>query len=455
MKKLLTIIVDGFGIRGESKDNAIVQANMHTYEQFFKDHPHALLDTSNEALGLLPNEEVSCKQSHKIMGGGRLYHSDNYLINEFWDNYSDNEIFNSILSKEDKPIHLLCFLRKDNLKNVVNCYNALKKNGIRNVYLHLIVFQDTSDYLDKFYKSVDQKSLITIVGGDYLDDSNDNGILKYYNVLTNNVAISQNVEQYLNRYENWNSTLNTVKPVKFNSEITIGMDDTIIWLDNHSKDTKLIKAFADLGANVYTYFKYNGIDTDYFIDKENTDNSLGMYLGRLDVKQARVAQDEKFEILNQYFDCTDKKISSCDKYKIDGIDNRPEMSIVDITKRTIDLMDKDYSYIVINFANCDVYGQKGNMNEAIQACMSVDVCLAKLIEEAENNFYTIILIGDHGRAENIKPGSSRSTLVPFIISDDKLELRDGGSLKDYAPTILDYMEITIPEEMTGESLIVK
>ena len=119
MKKLLTIIVDGFGIRGETKDNAIVQANMHTYEQFFKDHPHALLDTSNEALGLLPNEEVSCKQSHKIMGGGRLYHSDNYLINEFWDNYSDNEIFNIILSKDDKPIHLLCFLRKDNLKNVI------------------------------------------------------------------------------------------------------------------------------------------------------------------------------------------------------------------------------------------------------------------------------------------------------------------------------------------------
>ena len=118
-------------------------------------------------------------------------------------------------------------------------------------------------------------------------------------------------------------------------------------------------------------------------------------------------------------------------------------------------MDKDYSFIVINFANCDYYGQKGDMNQAIQACMSVDVCLAKLIEEAEINFYTVVLVGDHGRIDNVKHPEQSSILVPLVFSDDKIELKEGGTLKDFAPTILDYMDITIPEEMTGQSILIE
>ena len=108
MKKLLTIIIDGFGVRGETKDNAIALSNMHTYEQFFKDYPHTLIDASHESIGLLENEPISCENAHKIIGGGRIFHSDNYLINNFWDNYKENETFKELLENNSKPTHLFC-----------------------------------------------------------------------------------------------------------------------------------------------------------------------------------------------------------------------------------------------------------------------------------------------------------------------------------------------------------
>ena len=122
-------------------------------------------------------------------------------------------------------------------------------------------------------------------------------------------------------------------------------------------------------------------------------------------------------------------------------------------------MEKDYDFIFVNFANPDMVGHTGDMDAATKACMAVDVCLGKLIESAEDNFYTIILMADHGNCDTMinDDGSICTThslaKVPFIISDQKVKLRDDGDLTNVAPTILDYMDIAIPSQMTSESLI--
>lgn len=454
MKKVLTIIADGFGYRGESRDNAISLSKMHTFEQFFKDHPHTLIDASKESMGLLDNEIINCENSQKALGGGRVFHSNNFLINEFWNNANENETFNKLLSSNTKPTHIFCFLKKDNVKNIVNCYNYLKKANFSDLYIHIISFEESAGLVEKLYNSLNKESFASISGIDFVSDDNEEGYVKYYKTITTSSDNSQDLNEYLSRYKKWNAPFNKLKPMRINNYINIEMDDNIVWLDQELKNTKVLNALSELGTNIYTYFKFKN-DEDYFIEKEDDSNTLGQYLGKLDVKQARIAQNEKYDLLVKCFDASERKISSCDRFKIDGVVDRPEMSIVDITKKAIELMDKDYSFIVINFANCDTYGQKNDMNLAIQACMSVDVCLAKLIEEAEINFYIVVFISDHGRIDNIKHPEQASTLVPLIFSDDKVELKEGGSLKDFAPTILDYMEITIPEEMTGESLLIK
>ena len=104
-------------------------------------------------------------------------------------------------------------------------------------------------------------------------------------------------------------------------------------------------------------------------------------------------------------------------------------------------------------------GHTGDLKATIKACTAVDICLSKIIESAENNFYTIILLADHGNADTMinEDGSVCTThslaKVPFIIGDNKIKLVPEGGLTNVAPTILDYMNISIPEQMTSESLI--
>jgi 2,3-bisphosphoglycerate-independent phosphoglycerate mutase len=106
-------------------------------------------------------------------------------------------------------------------------------------------------------------------------------------------------------------------------------------------------------------------------------------------------------------------------------------------------------------------GHTGNYEAAVEACMAVDVCLGKLIEEADANFYTVIVVADHGNAEDMiyengEPRTSHTTsVVPFIIRDKKVELVEKGDLTMVAPTILTYMDIAVPKEMEETPLLLK
>ena len=125
-------------------------------------------------------------------------------------------------------------------------------------------------------------------------------------------------------------------------------------------------------------------------------------------------------------------------------------------------MNNDYDFILVNFANPDMVGHTGNMEAATRACMAVDVCLNRILEKAEENFYKVIILADHGNADiMVNPDGSICTthttsLVPFILCDDKVKLKSSGSLVNVAPTILDYMDIAIPKEMSETpSLLLK
>ena len=132
---------------------------------------------------------------------------------------------------------------------------------------------------------------------------------------------------------------------------------------------------------------------------------------------------------------------------------------IDVTKRVILSMRNDYDFILVNFANPDMVGHTGVMEAAVNACSAVDICLSKIIEKAEENFYKVIILADHGNADTMinEDGSICTThttsKVPFIICDDKVKLKSEGTLVNVAPTILDYMDIAIPKEMEGTCLL--
>ncbi len=138
------------------------------------------------------------------------------------------------------------------------------------------------------------------------------------------------------------------------------------------------------------------------------------------------------------------------------------MSAVEVTKKTVACMEKDLDFILVNFANPDMVGHTGNYDAAVKAVMTVDICLGKLLEEAENNFYKVIITADHGNIDTMLDEKNNPVTthtlekVPFIIVDNNIKLKNEGDLTNIAPTILEYMDIAKPKEMKDtESLIIK
>ena len=159
-----------------------------------------------------------------------------------------------------------------------------------------------------------------------------------------------------------------------------------------------------------------------------------------------------------------KSLEGCDVYNIasqnvDSFDIKPEMDSLSIAKTAIKCMEKDYDFIIVNFANPDEVGHTGNYQATINGLQAIDVCLGKIIEVAEENFYKVVITSSHSKADTIIDRQNnivtKNTLspVPFIIMDPKIKL-ENGSLMSFAPTLLKYMDIAIPKEMKNTDILI-
>ena len=494
MKKILTIVFDGFGMRDEVKGNAVKAANMHNFEGFWNKYPHTTLYASEERVGLLKGQLGSSEVGHMSIGAGRLINNMS-KINDFLAKPETSQSFNKLITDPNKRVHIngLCSDGNvhSNLNHFITIYENLIKYGFKNIYFHVITDgRDTEvnvsyNYiktLENLFSKYGVGKISTICGRYYaMDRDNKYDRTKlYYDLVTSGIGkrivdIKQAIES---SYAN-GVTDEFIKPIVCNEDGIIQDGDILIWMNYRTDRAKqILNAFVNSAK--FEYFptkKYTNLEvysliivdssikTTPFIVEDNVENPMGIYLSKLGLKQARVAESEKYPHVTYYFDGGfNGKIDNCDKFQIESpqvatYDLKPEMSCVAVCRKVIECMEKDYDFIFVNFANPDMVGHTGDMDAATKACMAVDVCLGKLIESAEENFYTVILLADHGNCDTMinDDGSICTThslaKVPFIISDQKVKLRDDGDLTNVAPTILDYMDIAIPSQMTSESLI--
>lgn len=495
MKKILTIIFDGFGLREEEEGNAVKAANMRTFNNFFDNNPHAMLYASEESVGLLPGQMGNSEVGHMTIGAGRLLKSNKELIKDFFKNdLSDNEGVQNLLANKDKKVHIMGLCSDGNvhagIDDILSMYNLLAANGFQKIYFHVITDgRDTQvnvayNYIEKIEKEIKKYSIgsIATVCGRYyaMDrDSNYDRTKIYYDLVTKGIGSKIiNVKQALESSYEKGVTDEFIKPLVLDSAGMIGHNDIIMWMNFRVDRAKqILSCFTDnkfvqfpvidnSNIEVYSFFQIDkAIKTNVLVGGEIVDNPLGIYLSKLGLTQARIAESEKFPHVTYFFDGgISGKIPNVDKFhvaspSVSTYDQKPEMSAIQVTKKIVDCMEKDYDFILANFANPDMVGHTGDMDAATKACITLDVCLNKIIEKAEENFYKIILLADHGNADTMvnDDGSICTThslaKVPFVINDPKIELLDSGDLTQVAPTILDYMDISIPSQMTADSLI--
>ena len=493
MKKVLTIILDGFGYREEEEGNAIKAARMKNYEDIWNNYPHTTIYASEEPIGLKPGQFGNSEIGHSTIGAGRMVLQNESLVDNLLDDMDDNLTFQMLIdytrSNPNEAVHLmgLCSdgLVHSDMQHFIKLYNRLVDNGVRNIYFHLITDgRDTGtnssmEYINKIEDVIKERevgSIATICGRYYAMDRDKkwDRTKLYYDLISKGIGYKfDSANDAINTSYNEKITDEFIKPIILDKDGIIKDNDSVIWINYRADRSKqIISTLTDVNfeefqtnhyanLNVYTFFPLDKtIKTKNFLPTNQIDNPLGIYLSNLGLTQARVAETEKFAHVTYFFDgAYNGKIENCDKFlipspKVATYDLKPEMSAVDVTKKTIDCMKKDYDFILVNFANPDMVGHTGSWNAAVKACITIDICLGKLMEVADENFYKVIILADHGNAdimydENKVPVTTHTlSKVPFIILDKKVKLADDGSLINVAPTILEYMDIAVPKEMS-------
>ncbi len=490
MKKILTIILDGFGMREDSYGNAIKNAGMSNFINAWNNYPHCLLKTSDKALGITKEATIDSTFGHKIIGAGRPIKHKLSQINEQLSNNQLKENANFIkmvnsLKEHGGNLHILFLLSDGGVSSHINYLSKIltilkEQNFLNKIYLDLISDGIDSDknslnsYLQNIEPLLDNKICISSLCGRYyaLDETKDYKRTKmFYNLLLFGDGIEvNNLEQMINLCYQKKLNDTYIPPLKTSNYQRISDGDVVLFL-NFSKFNQepLLEALTKddfiefpirkVSIEIYSLFeidkKYN---KNYFFEEEKITNPISEYMQELGVSEAKIVESVKRPSLTYYFNGSKKtSYANSDVYIVDSpmverFDLKPEMNALTVAKTAIKCMEKDYDIIFVNFANADSVGHTGNYQATINSLQAVDVCLGKLLEVAEENFYKVIILGSHGKADTIIDRKNNiitkntDNPVPFIILDKKVKLKN-GNLTNVAPTILKYMDISLPKEM--------
>lgn len=490
MKKILTIILDGFGMKEDVYGNAIKNAGMTNFINIWNKYPHCLLKNNEEYVGLPKDQCSSTELGHKIIGAGTIVDNRITKVNELLENerLKYNSKYNELIYKlknESKNLHIVILLSDGGVSSHINHLKLFLKelinsNITNNIYLHLISDGRDSDKfsIQKYLNQIepylnDQVRISTLCGRYYaLDDTNDYKRTKYYyELLFEGRAVdSPDLSKVIKMCYAKKMSDEYILPLKTTDYKSIEENDILLLL-NFSKYNQLQllesinkKDFNEfptrnIKVNVYSLFEIDKtLNKNYFLEMHPNNHTLCEYLSKLGITQARIYESIKKNSMRYFLDGEKNiEVENCDyieieTLKVDSFDVKPEMNSLAVSKATIKYMERDTDFIIVNFANPDEIGHTGNYQATINGLQAIDVCLGKILEVAEENFYKIIIVGSHAKADTIIDRNNnivtKNTLspVPFIIMDKKVKLYN-GDLTMVAPTILKYMEISIPKEM--------
>ena len=500
--KVLTIILDGWGINKHYEGNAIHLANTPIFDNLWTNQPHATLDCSGLAVGLPKGQMGTSEVNHMIIGAGRVIYQDLVKINlaiedgSYLDNPEFVKAFDHV-KKHNSKLHLMGLYspggvhsHSQHLKALVK---AAKKHGLnQKVYLHLITdgrdtkpksslgyIKDLQDYL----KTQEIGEIASISGRYFAMDRDHNWERtdQYFNMITQGKTelTFDNVEQAIQASYDQKITDEFIEPrllvTDKDQDKTIQENDALIFINFRSdRPRQLTERLLEKGPqNLYfvTMAQYN---PDYHVHvaypPEEINNTLGEIISKAKLKQLRITETEKFAHLTFFMNCKreepyfgEERIMLNSYSDIKNHDERPEMRTPDITKKLIKKIKKEkFEAIFVNFCNADMVGHTGNIPATIKGLETIDQALTELLPVAQEYGYQVIITADHGNAEQMLDEKEGDTVtahtsypVPFIlISEEYKKLnRDHAGMVHVAPTILKLLNLKQPKSMTGRSLV--
>ena len=513
MKKrpVVLMILDGYGLNDRCEANAVREGRTPVMDRLMSECPFAEGQASGLAVGLPDGQMGNSEVGHLNMGAGRIVYQELTRITKSIEDgdFFENKAFRAAVDnckKNDSALHLFGLVSDGGVhSHITHIYGLLelaKRNGLKKVYVHCFLDgRDTPPTSGREYvAALEAKmaelgvgSVATVSGRYYAMDRDKNWdrVKVAYDALTKGIGnTSGSADEAIKESYDAGKTDEFVLPTVIMRDgapvATIQSGDSIIFYNfRPDRARQLTRAFCDedftgfdRGERVVTTFV---CFTDYdetianklvAFEKESITNTLGEFLAAHGLKQARIAETEKYAHVTFFFNGgIEEPNEGEDRYLIPSpkevatYDLKPEMSAPAVCDKLVECIKSGaYDVIIINFANPDMVGHTGVEPAAIKAVEAVDVCVGRAVDAIKEVNGVMFICADHGNAEQLvdyetgAPFTAHTTNpVPFILvnADPEYRLREGGCLADIAPTLIELMGMEQPKEMTGKSLLVK
>lgn len=500
MSKALLVILDGFGIAENPKVSAVDKAHKPFFDSLIEKYPHAQLSASGEDVGLPDGQFGNSEVGHLNIGAGRIVWQELSRINKSIKEgeFFENEVLTTAFEKarERGKIHFMGLFSDggvhSNNEHLYALLEMAKKYNLENAFVHAFTDgRDTSPHGGaKYLKEFEQKAddigigtMASIVGRYYAMDRDnrwERTQLAYDLLIHGEGTEVDNASEVFEKSYGNEITDEFLKPhrIKTSENSRIEKGDVVVFFNiRGDRARQITKALFQVGD---IPFKMDDLDLHYvtFTDYDDTFNSfahvafpptrlkntIGEYVSAQGLKQLRIAETEKYPHVTYFFNGGEETPNDGEERimvsspKVATYDLQPEMSAPEVGDKVVEGLQKDYSLVIVNFANPDMVGHTGDMDAAIKAVETVDEQLKKVTEAATKNEYEVLVIADHGNADcMIQPDGSPHTAhttapVPVVLVSKKDVSLKNGILADVSPTLLKMMDLEQPEEMTGSPL---
>lgn len=509
-KPTVLMILDGYGLNEKTEGNAVYEAKTPVMDKLMANCPFVKGNASGLFVGLPDGQMGNSEVGHLNMGAGRIVYQDLTKITkaiqdgDFFENKALLAACENVKAN-DSALHLFGLMSDggvhSHIEHVFGLLELAKRQGIEKVYVHCFLDgRDTppasgKEYVEQLEAKMHELGVgqVASVTGRYYAMDRDNRwerVEKAYNALVNGIGdIAESATEGIQASYDKEVTDEFVLPtviVKDGKPVaTIKENDSIIFFNfRPDRAREITRTFCDdsfagfdRGERVKTtYVCFTEYDVTIenkliaFVKEEIT-NTFGEFLAKNGLKQARIAETEKYAHVTFFFNGGVEAPNEgedrilVNSPKVATYDLKPEMSAYEVCDKLVDAIKSEkYDVIIINFANPDMVGHTGVEEAAVKAVEAVDECVGKAVVALKEVGGQMFICADHGNAEQLidpetgEPFTAHTTnQVPFILvnAEESWTLRDGGCLADVVPTLIDMMGLEQPKEMTGKSLLVK